>query len=75
MKKLISILFVIFLSLVAVSCSKEDESMLPGTIYGIVTDKATGEPVKSAGVELSPDGFEDYYLINMCQSQPKRTLD
>ena len=41
MKKLISILFVIFLFLVAVSCSKEDESMLPGTIYGIVTDKTT----------------------------------
>ena len=27
---------------------------LPGSIYGVVADKATGEPIKSAGVELSP---------------------
>ena len=42
----------------ATSCSKEEESVLPGTIYGIVTDKATGEPVKSVGVELSPVGLK-----------------
>lgn len=58
MKKLIPILLGIFLFLVATSCSKEEESVLPGTIYGIVTDKATGEPVKSAGVELSPVGLK-----------------
>ena len=31
---------------------------LPGTIYGVVADKATGEPIKSAGVELTPGGFK-----------------
>jgi hypothetical protein len=29
-----------------------------GSIYGIVTDKATGEPLKSAGVELFPVGLK-----------------
>ena len=32
---------------------KED---LPGELYGEVTDKATGEPIKSASVELQPIG-------------------
>ncbi len=36
-----------------VSCSEKQ----PGLIYGIATDKATGEPVKSAGVELQPVGL------------------
>lgn len=31
---------------------------LPGSIYGTVVDKATGEPIKSAGVELSPVGLK-----------------
>ena len=31
---------------------------LPGSIYGVVADKATGEPIKSAGVELSPGGLK-----------------
>ncbi len=31
---------------------------LPGTIYGTVVDKATGEPIKLAGVELSPVGLK-----------------
>ena len=38
------------------SCSQEES--LPGTIYGVVSDKATGEPVRSAGVELSPVGLK-----------------
>ncbi len=33
-----------------------EEELLPGSIYGVVTDKATGEPIRSAGVELSPGG-------------------
>ena len=37
------------------SCAPED---LPGSIYGTVVDKATGEPIKSAGVELSPSGLK-----------------
>lgn len=35
------------------SCDKEKS---PGSIYGIVTDKATGEPIRLAGVELSGTG-------------------
>ena len=31
---------------------------VPGSIYGVVTNKATGEPIKSAGVELSPSGLK-----------------
>lgn len=38
------------------ACAPDVE--LPGSIYGVVTDKATGEPIKSAGVELSPDGLK-----------------
>jgi hypothetical protein len=37
------------------ACAPED---LPGSIYGTVVDKATGEPIKSAGVELSPSGLK-----------------
>ena len=37
------------------SCAPEE---LPGSIYGTVVDKATGEPIKSAGVELSPSGLK-----------------
>ena len=29
---------------------------VPGSIYGVVTNKATGEPIKSAGVTLNPNG-------------------
>lgn len=29
---------------------------IPGSIYGVVTNKATGEPIKSAGVTLNPNG-------------------
>ncbi len=40
--------------LVATLSCKEQE--LPGSIYGAVTDKATGEPINAAGVELHPTG-------------------
>ncbi len=56
MKKLLFSLFAISaLCLGFVSCTEEtvDE---PGSIYGVVTDKTTGEPIQSAGVELSPTG-------------------
>jgi len=42
--------FVIF-----VSCEKKQELEL-GSIYGIVTDLATGNPVQSANVQLQPTG-------------------
>lgn len=35
-------------------CSKEQK----GSIYGVVTDKATGEAIKTAGVELHPIGLK-----------------
>ncbi len=58
MKKMFSfpvLAFCACLSWISQSC-KEPE--LPGSIYGTVTDKATGEPINAAGVELHPDGFK-----------------
>ena len=59
MKKIL-ILLTIALSLVLInhSCKPEPEPEpeLPGSIYGVVTDKATGEPVKNANVQLRPSG-------------------
>lgn len=59
MKKILTLL-TIALSLVLInhSCKPEPEPELLGSIYGVVTDKATGEPVKTAGVELSPLGLK-----------------
>ena len=34
------------------------ESSTPGSIYGVVSDKATGEPIQNAGVELLPVGLK-----------------
>ena len=57
MKKILTLL-TIALSLVLINHSCKPEPELPGSIYGVVTDKATGEPVKTAGVELSPLGLK-----------------
>lgn len=52
MKRLLYlILFTLLLITNFYSCDNQEE-LSPGSIYGVVTDKATGEPVKSAGVEL-----------------------
>ena len=58
MKKIFTIIIssLLLLSFAIVSCEKED--LGTATIYGIVTDKATGEPIKSAGVELLPVGLK-----------------
>ncbi len=57
MKKLLfSLLAMSALCLGFVSCTEEIDE--PGSIYGVVTDKATGEPIRSAGVELSPTGMK-----------------
>lgn len=57
MKKILTLLTIaLSMTLVYHSCKPEPEE--PGSIYGIVTDKATGEPVKTAGVELSPLGLK-----------------
>lgn len=56
MRKLIfSLSIILFAALLWQGCEKDD---LPGSIYGTVVDKATGEPIKSAGVELSPGGLK-----------------
>ncbi len=56
MKKFLTLL-TIALSLVIInhSCKPDPEEEL-GSIYGIVTDKANGEPVKNANVQLRPSG-------------------
>lgn len=36
----------------------KDKIELPGELRGVVTDKATGEPIKTAGVELQPVGLK-----------------
>ena len=55
MKKIIYLLVSVILFGGLCSCAPEE---LPGSIYGTVVDKATGEPIKSAGVELSPSGLK-----------------
>lgn len=54
MKKLISITSMIFAIVILwQGCTKPEET---GTIYGTVTDFATGEPIKNANVKLKPNG-------------------
>ncbi len=56
MRKLFYLLVSIVLLLgLQLSCTQEE---LPGSIYGTVVDKATGEPIRYAGVELSPGGMK-----------------
>ena len=60
MKKILTLL-TIALSLVIInhSCKPDSEDELlqeSGSIYGVVTDFATGEPVKNANVQLRPSG-------------------
>ena len=58
MKRLISLfsLLLIFVSILNFNSCKPDSIEELGSIYGIVTDKATGEPVKNANVQLRPSG-------------------
>lgn len=66
-KSIISTLLVLVLSLNFVACggsstgnggSGSNDSGETGSIYGIVTDKATGESIINAGVELQPIGLK-----------------
>lgn len=45
---------------IIICCSKEsepsDENLKSNTIYGVITDFATGEPVQNANVQLRPGG-------------------
>ena len=59
MKHLLAILTVLFAVLAfLISCGGSEESSELGSIYGVVSDKATGEPIKNAGVELLPIGLK-----------------
>ena len=59
MKHLFSIFTAVFAILASfISCGGGSESSEPGSIYGIVTDKATGEQIINAGVELLPVGLK-----------------
>ena len=58
MRKIISLLslLLIFISILNFNSCKPDPIEELGSIYGVVTDKATGEPVKNANVQLRPSG-------------------
>jgi len=50
--KMKKIIYLLVISLVLVcSCGEKEEKT--GSIYGVITDKATGEPVRAAGVQLN----------------------
>ena len=51
---LVGIIACILGSIIWFGCSKKQ----PGSIYGVVTDKANGEPIRTAGIELHPIGFK-----------------
>ena len=55
MKKSFYLLGLLLVCGIFQACVPEE---LPGSIYGTVVDEATGEPIKSAGVELSPIGLK-----------------
>jgi hypothetical protein len=54
--KRILVVTLVGLSVVLLTTCKKDKEEQPGSIYGVITDKATGEPIRSAGVELQPNG-------------------
>lgn len=60
MKRLLCFACVVCTAIIFASCEKKDSAKEPelGSLYGVVTDKATGEPVKNAGVELMPLGLK-----------------
>ena len=58
MKHSLSILTAVFAVLAFLVSCGGSESSTPGSIYGVVSDKATGEPIQNAGVELLPVGLK-----------------
>lgn len=59
MKKLFYFGMGLFLCLsAAIWTGCKDKEELPGELHGVVTDKATGKPIESAGVELQPIGLK-----------------
>ena len=56
MRRLISLFSALLIFASVFNSCKPDSIEELGSIYGIVTDKATGEPVKNANVQLRPSG-------------------
>lgn len=56
MKKISYILYVSLLCLLC-SCDKKTDPIVVGSLYGSVTDKTTGEPVKYAKIEIIQTGI------------------
>lgn len=56
MKKTIFVALLLIASAAIWFGCKDKEEEYTGSISGIVTDKATGEPIKNAGIELKPSG-------------------
>ncbi len=50
-------LFLLGFVLAFVSCKEKEETTINGSIYGTITDFATGEPVQNANVQLRPSGI------------------
>lgn len=52
--------YVIFLACILsfAGCKPQEEVMQYGSLYGIITDKTSGDPIRSAGVELMPIGLK-----------------
>ena len=58
MKKIVIIAIAIII-LIITGCKKDTTTTIsPGSIYGTVTDKSTGDCVATAGVELMPKGLK-----------------
>jgi hypothetical protein len=55
MKKYMLLLSYLFMYVALQSCSKSEYNLF-ATLYGVVTDHATGEPIANASVVLSPGG-------------------
>lgn len=53
----VKVTFFLFCICTFASC-KHEEGILSGAIYGTITDKTSGDPVRSAGVELMPLGLK-----------------
>lgn len=59
MKHSLAILTAVFEVFVfLVSCGGSEGTSEPGSIYGVVSDKATGEPIVNASVKLLPLGWK-----------------
>ena len=49
-------IFYFIMAITLLGGCEPDEGKQTGGIYGVITDKATGEPIRAAGVQLNPIG-------------------